>query len=378
MTQRPSRPRYRLIAGIFSVPIVLLIALGVATGALPFFRTTDTASRQPGASPTLTAIGSPTAGSSPVPVVPTATTPPTPTPKPTPEATAKPTPKPTPSPTPKATPAPTNKPKPKPTPGPVTAGVPNFSHIWWIVFENHSLNQIVGSGSAPTFTSLARSYGLATNYDAITHPSEPNYIALWAGSTLGVNDDNKHDLNARSLPDQLEAHGRSWRVYAENVPTGCYTGMTSSGGPDGSGTYARKHEPAISFRSVSGNAGRCARISNMSSFNPGAASFELIVPNMCHSMHDCSVSAGDSWLKGVVSRITGSAAFANGAIFITFDEGSGSNRIATIVVSPKAKKGFESSVHHTHYSLLRTVENAWGLGCLANSCSANDMREFFH
>jgi acid phosphatase len=108
----------------------------------------------------------------------------------------------------------------------------------------------------------------------------------------------------------------------------------------------------------------------------------LIIPNMCHDMHDCGVAAGDAWLRTFVPRITGSAAWHDGGtLFVTFDEGVASttppNRIATIVSSPLVPAGTTSDVPHDHYSLLRTVQNAFGLDCLEDSCSANTLGEFF-
>lgn len=259
--------------------------------------------------------------------------------------------------------------------------VPVFRHVYLIVFENHEYGSIVGSASAPYLNALIRHYGLATNYHAITHPSLPNYLALFSGSTQGVRDDAVHDLPGRNLVDQLLAHGRTFRVYAQNVPLACYKGATSSGGEDGSGTYARKHEPAISFTDISGNRRRCADILDFRHFSPSAASFELIVPNMCDSMHDCSVAKGDAWLRSFLPRITGSTAFASSVVFVTWDEGStsvgGGGRVATLVIGPGVKRGYRSAVSHTHYSLLRTIENGWALGCLNRTCAANDLREFF-
>ena len=247
--------------------------------------------------------------------------------------------------------------------------------------ENREYGTIVGSSDAPYINRLIARYGLATNYRATTHPSQPNYIALFSGSTQGVTNNGVHDLARRNLVDQLAAHGISWRVFAQNVPLGCYKGATASGGPDGSGTYARKHEPAISFRSITRRASRCARISNFSHFGPSAARFELIVPNMCNSMHDCSTATGDAFLSTFIPKLLKSPAMKGSALFLTWDEGSsnlgGGGRIATVVIGPTVKKGYHSAKRHTHYSLLRTIENAWGLGCLNRSCSANDLREFF-
>lgn len=99
-------------------------------------------------------------------------------------------------------------------------------------------------------------------------------------------------------------------------------------------------------------------------------------------MHDCPVAAGDAWLRTFVPLIVGAAAFrSGGGLFITVDESSGSgidsNHVATIVAGPGVVPGTRSAVPHSHYSLLRTVQDAWGLGCLAESCTANTLGEFF-
>lgn len=261
---------------------------------------------------------------------------------------------------------------------PAAATLPAFSHVYVLVLENHDLAGIIDSGAAPYLRSLADRYALATAYAGVAHPSEPNYLALFSGSTQGIHDDGVHSFDARTLADQLEAAGKDWRVYAQNVPGGCYTGATASGGPDGQGTYARKHNPAISFTGISGNPSRCANIQDFSSFDPAAAPFELIVPNLCNDMHDCSVAHGDAWAASFVPRILTSPAWQQGGVlFITFDEGSGSQPVPTIVVSTGARAGFRSSVPHDHYSLLRTIEDAWHLPCLANACTANTLVEMF-
>lgn len=262
-----------------------------------------------------------------------------------------------------------------------SGGLPAFRHVYLIVMENKAYGSIVGSGDAPYLNELIARFGLATSYTAVAHPSEPNYIALFSGATQGVADDGVHDLDAASLADQLEASGRTWRVFAQNVPLHCFTGAVASDGPDGRGTYARKHEPAISFTSIASDPARCRNITNLSHFDPAAADFELIVPNMCNDMHDCPVATGDEFLRTLVPRITDSAAFADSVLFITWDEGTGDagggGRVATVVVSPYVQPGFTSAVAHTHYSLLRTIQSAWGLDCLQHSCSANDLGEFF-
>ena len=251
--------------------------------------------------------------------------------------------------------------------------------------ENHEYGSVVGSAKAPYINALIRRYGLATNYTAVAHPSEPNYLALWGGAVFGVRDDGIHNISATNLADQLFARGRSWHVYAQDLPSNCSTVSAAYGGVDlvgAPGWYVRKHEPAISFTDISRKPARCARITRLSSFSPTAANFELIVPNMTNDMHDGSIAQGDAFLRAFVPRITGSSAFASSVLVITWDEGTtslgGGGRVATLVVSPRTRPGTRATTAHNHYSLLRTIENAWGLGCLNRTCAANDLREFFH
>jgi hypothetical protein len=262
----------------------------------------------------------------------------------------------------------------------LTSPIPTLDHVYLIVLENHGLASVLGDRGAPYLNSLIARYGLAANYIAVARPSQPNYIALFGGSTKGIADNDNHDVSGPNLADQLEAAGRSWRVFAQNVPSGCFTGVEASAGPDGPGIYARKHEPAISFTDISANPSRCANITDFSHFDPGAADFELIIPNRCNDMHDCTVDVGDQFLAGFVPRILDSPEFRDGgALFITFDEGTdgGSQQVATIVAGPRVPAGLRSTVAHSHYSLLRTIEDTFGLGCLDESCDANNMSEFF-
>ena len=259
--------------------------------------------------------------------------------------------------------------------------VPARRHVWLVIFENHDDSAVYGRTDAPFFNELTTQGSSMEEYQAIAHPSQPNYLALMSGSNQGILDNEVHTIDAPSLFDQLEAAGKTWRVAAENVPDGCFAGATASGGPDGDGTYARKHDPAISFRSIATDPARCARIGDLTGFSAGAADFQLIVPNLCHDMHDCAVADGDAWLRTFAPRITADPAFADGGLLVvTFDEGThgdDDNDVATILVGPGVKAGFVSTVPHTHYSLLRTIQEAFGLPCLAASCDANTLGEVF-
>jgi acid phosphatase len=304
----------------------------------------------------------------------------TPTADPTAPPTASPTQAPPATPTPALTATPTAMPTPVPPATPPAANLPNFSHVYVIVFENKEYSSIVGSSSAPYINSLISQYGLSTNFTAERHPSEPNYIALTSGGTQGVTDDGVYNLGVANLFDQVTASGRTWKAYQQGNPGNCFTGSSSSAVVDGvgkSGSYVRKHNPAISYTSVSGNKAACANITNLAAFDPAAANFEFITPNMINDMHDGTVADGDNFLKAFLPKITSSPAFANSVVYVTFDEGttnvSGGGHIFTLAITPNMTPGYKAAGAYTHYSMLRTIEQAWGLPSLGNAASASAM-----
>ena len=262
--------------------------------------------------------------------------------------------------------------------------VPTADPVILIVLENEPAAYITGSRDAPYLNELVQSSAVADDYQAVAHPSQPNYIALFSGAIHDVLDDNVHQLSAPNLADQVEAARKTWRVFAENYPaTGCFDGAESSDGPDGPGLYTRKHNPAMSFTSISADPARCANIQPLDKFAPEAANLVWVVPNMCHTMHDCPVATGDAWLRSFVPPILASPAFqpgGHGVLFVTFDEGTDrirNNEVVTLAAGPLVKAGFRSPVAHSHYSLTRTIETALGLPCLADACSANTLGEMF-
>jgi phosphatidylinositol-3-phosphatase len=276
-----------------------------------------------------------------------------------------------------------------PAPSPAPAAVPSFSHVFVIVMENHEYNSVIGNPAAPYTNGLVSSYGLGTNYYAASHPSLPNYLALTAGSTFGVASDcTACFVNATNIGDQVEASGRSWKAYMEDMPAPCYKGASS-------GNYAMKHNPFMYYNDIRDNAARCAaRVVPFTQFwgdmsGGHVPDFVWITPNMCNDTHDCPVGSGDAWLRSVVPTITGSAAFRNGGVlFITWDEGStnaaccsGSwgGHVATLVIAPNANSGFRSGAAENHYGLLRTIEDGFHLSHLAAAGWASNLplREYF-
>jgi phosphatidylinositol-3-phosphatase len=283
------------------------------------------------------------------------------------------------SPVPTASVAPVTSPTSSPS---GSSELPDFPYVWIIVLENQDYDRVVGADDMPYFNGLIDRYGLAERSNGVARPSQPNYFALFSGSTHGVHDNGDHDIDAPTIADQIEASGRTWKEYAENRPADCYEGSGAKGGRDGSGEYRRKHAPAISFDAIRNDPARCANLVDLTAFRPGVAEFSLIIPNQCHSAHDCRVGEADRWLARFVPTILQSPEFeAGGLLIVTFDEDAGGDadggHIATILASRDIPAGFRSDERLDHYDVLRTIQDAWGLDCLAKSCDARPMREFF-
>jgi acid phosphatase len=184
-------------------------------------------------------------------------------------------------------------------------------HIVVVVFENKAGAQIDGNASAPYFNSLMADSAVLTESRAITHPSQPNYLALFSGSTQNITDD-RCPLNLGDRPNlgrQLIDAGFSFTGYSEGLPSVGYTGCSS-------GRYAAKHSPWV--HSV---------ICHQPSISPHGVSSRLfdvtdgrfLIPDLCNDMHDCSISVGDSWLRHTrpVRRV---ARDHNSSLVVTFDE----------------------------------------------------------
>jgi len=221
--------------------------------------------------------------------------------------------------------------------------------------ENHSYADIVGNPAAPFINSLARRGALFTSSYAVTHPSEPNYLALFSGSTQGVTDDGcPYRFTAPNLATDLIRSGKSFAGYAEGLP--------GPGSPVCSaGDYARKHVPWAYFSSVPGS------VSLPFTGFPAAAFARLptvsfVIPDLCHDMHDCSIGVGDAWLAAHIGRYADWAMSHDSLLIVTFDEddhGAG-NHIPTIFAGQQVRPGrYAEPV--THYSVLATIEAAYAL-----------------
>src|SRR5947199_1008088 len=285
----------------------------------------------------------------------------------------------------------------------VNASLPSssaFQYIVTILMENKGLCDVtpsVVSGCssssipAPYLATLAQTYGFSTHYTGISHPSEPNYIALFGGSTLGISSDGNccFQLNAPNLVDRLEAAGLTWKAFAEDA--------------SGSGTCsfmpprAGDHYPFIHFRDMKTSA-RCAdMLTTTSPADPEflaalngvtLPNYVWLTPNDADNMHSSSVAIGDAYLATLVPMILSSRMFTTqkAALFIIFDEGNdfcptGKSSDDCVVAQwsgPAVKKAYSSTTGYNHYSYLSTLEANWNLASLtSNDASATPMTEFF-
>jgi hypothetical protein len=238
----------------------------------------------------------------------------------------------------------------------------NFNKVLIVIFENEDFTNVV---KQPYFGSLMKEGAILTNYHAETHPSQGNYIALVAGSMLGVKNDNPVNLNSRHVGDLLEEAGKTWKVYAEDYPGNCFLGATS-------GSYARKHVPFLSFTNVQKNPKRCANVVGINQFQADLdaqklPTYSMYIPNLNNDGHNTGVAFGDKWLKANFDKIIHSSKLPKDLlIIITFDEGSktGSNQIYTLLLGANVKPGASSNKAYDHYSTLKTIEDSFGLASL--------------
>ena len=238
-----------------------------------------------------------------------------------------------------------------------------FKKVLIVIFEN---TDYPGAVSQPFFAKFAKDGALLTNWLAETHPSQPNDLALVSGDTYGMTNNKKVNLNARHVGDLLEAKGKSRKIYLEDYPGNCFTG-------DSSGKYARRHNPFISFLNVQQDAARGnAHLVGSDTFQTDAQSgnlpdFSIYVPNQSNNGHDTGVGYADRWFASTFGSLLQNPKFMQGLLVIaTFDEakGAGPNRIYTAFRGDMVKPGSQFPAQASHYSLLKMIEDAFGLGNL--------------
>lgn len=269
--------------------------------------------------------------------------------------------------------------------------VPQHSNVVVLVLENTNYADVVGNPAMPYMNGLIAQGGLATNYTANVHPSLPNYFVLTTGQTITDSNDYAGPANVDNVVRQLAAAGKSWKVYAESLPSVGYLGGDQY-------PYVKRHNPFVYFTDVIDSASNAGRIVPFSQFSADLGSlphYAFVVPNNINNGHDCpggqaqcalneKLATVDGWLRQNIGPLVDSADFkANGLLIITYDEDAGSpgpngGRIATVVVGPKVKAGFQSATAYQHESVLKLTMNTLGIRQVpGGAATAQSMAEFF-
>jgi hypothetical protein len=241
--------------------------------------------------------------------------------------------------------------------------IPRPDHVVIVVLENHSFDEVVGRPDAPFLNSIVAEGAVLTDSHGISHPSQPNYLALFSGSTHGVSDDScPQTFSDGNLARSLLDAGFTFTGYSEDLPRVGYSGCSA-------GLYARKHNPWADFTNVPASVNQ-----PMTSFPTDFSrlpTVSFVVPNEAHDMHSGTVGQADVWLKsalfGYVQWMTGH----HSLLIVTADEDdySSDNRIATVFAGVGVRPG-RYAERTDHYGLLRTVEEMYALPRLGNSGAA--------
>jgi phosphatidylinositol-3-phosphatase len=259
---------------------------------------------------------------------------------------------------------------------------PQFGHVFLLVEENHSYSEVIGSSSMPYLNSLASQGGLATQYFADVHPSIGNYFMLTTGLPKPIDDSFSGTVSDDNIVRELVKAGKSWKSYAESLPS-----VGDIGGD--AYPYLHHHNPFSYLTDVIGTS-QAQNLVPFSHFPSDLASgalpnFSFIVPNALDDAHDGSLTQADAWLKNNIDSLVQSSTFKNdGLLVIVFDESElsdvehGGGHVAAIIVSTKAKKGFQSQTFYQHQSTLRLMLSGLGVNNFPGaSAVAPDMSEFF-
>ena len=268
---------------------------------------------------------------------------------------------------------------------PVSGGggpVPRMGHVIVVVEENADYSSVIGNSSMPYLNGLARQYALATKYYADTHPSIGNYFMMTVGKIITNDDSYSGVVSDDNIIRRLVAGGKSWKSYAEDLPSVGYTGGDV-------GSYARKHNVIALLSDVVNNPAQRDNLVPFSQFatdlaNGSLPDYSFVAPNLCNDAHDCSLATADQWLQTNIDPLVKSATFQrDGVLVIVFDEAGGGDatdgggHVPCVIVSPKAKRGYEGVGVYQHQSLLRLTAEALGVTPPNDAASAPDMGEFF-
>jgi hypothetical protein len=314
--------------------------------------------------------------------------------------------------------------------------IPHFDHVAVLILENESFASTWGAGSPAVYLNGLRAQGsFADQYHGTGHVSLDNYVAMTSGqpvqpfsgtdcATANLYLCSRLQLalaNGRNLSDQLDDAKTSWRGYMDSMPSTCFHADASptAAGADPyqgnstappAGNYADRHNPFLYYPDILDDSARCAAhvlpYTQLATDIAGNAlpAFSFITPDTCHDGHDTPCAGGtgpgglasaDAWLSQQVPSLLSYLTAHNGLLLITFDEGAASDTSGCCTGGPGGTAGIggrvgllalgsgvpHGAVTHTpydHASLLRTIEDSFGISeHLNNARTAAPMADLF-
>ncbi|MCZ2459690.1 MAG: alkaline phosphatase family protein [Chitinophagales bacterium] len=254
--------------------------------------------------------------------------------------------------------------------------LPQPDHIVIVILENHGFNQVIGSPDASYINSLANEGALFTDAHGVAHPSQPNYLAIFSGSTQGISDDKclkDIQFNTPNLGYSLIHAGFSFRGYAQTIPSAGFTGcFYQKSTLTKSYLYGRKHCPWVNWAGDGENQFSPSLSVPMTDFPSDFSKLptvSFVIPDMDNDMHNtlpkgesATIRNGDKWLRKNLSRYVKWAKKHNSLLILTFDEDNFQiqNHIPTLFVGQMVRPGKYSN-RIDHYNVLRTIEAMYQL-----------------
>jgi acid phosphatase len=274
-----------------------------------------------------------------------------------------------------------------------SGSIPVVAHVFLLVEENHGYASVIGNPAMPYTNSLASKYALATQYYANRHNSLPNYFMLTVGDLVTTNDLYTGQVTSDNVAQAVAAAGKTWKVYAESLPSPAY--VAGSVVP-----YAQDHNPFAYFSNVLTSSTQMANLVPFTQLatdlqNNSLPDYALIVPNLANDGHDCPNEAAtctdtqkltnvDQWIQTNLSALLQSSAFQSSALIYTWDESdigdmtNGGGHVATILISPKVRSGYQSTTMYQHQSTLKLTMQLLGITDYPGAAAtAPSMTEFF-
>ncbi|HKS74471.1 MAG TPA: alkaline phosphatase family protein [Terriglobales bacterium] len=286
------------------------------------------------------------------------------------------------------------------------AQAPQSQHVYIVVEENHSFENVVGQ--MPYLNGLAAQNVLLVNHYSNAHYSIPNYMFLTTGQSLTLNDGSTATFNVDNIVRHLQTGGKTWKAYQEGIPSAGYLGGDWPSGCGTAGnpcTYVRHHDPFAYLGDVANSSTEALNIVPFTQLSTDISgnslpNYAFITPSEQHNGHDSTLATADSWLQANIAPLLATAPFqpgGDGILIITFDEGAttdcrplascpplpevgGGGRIYTVIIGPQLKQAYQSPTTVNHNSILRMMMQALGLGSTGypgGAATAPDLTDIF-